>query len=271
MQLLHIFKSVIDASFGYENLEITPLTWLQWERFVAQFWCLKSSFVNAPISWQSLHAGAMFKYNANEMVQAKKLTLVQAIGHCSTKSKDLDISAEMRTEVETVKPGDGNHHILCAKGNPAGDSFCFLSLSSSDVVTFAISCKNERKVHKAKEYLVEHTKAACNEDFFMEYSTGKFTIGPRDLPNCRCGLVCKENFQDYFGPVSGRAFIICSLISPNMNTAPWNHIISVPGLGQALASTIMNLRSKNMKFQSAADAMGKVAGLGKVKAELFTY
>jgi hypothetical protein len=48
--------SVIDASFSYDNLDISQVTW---EYFVAQFWCLKSSFVNASISWRSLHAGAM--------------------------------------------------------------------------------------------------------------------------------------------------------------------------------------------------------------------
>ena len=95
--------------------------------------------MNREISWQSLHAGAMFKSKTEEMVQAKQLILVK---DCSTKSKDFEISEEIDTENGTVTPHDGNHHILCAMSNPAGESFCFWSLSSGSDVTFAISCKN---------------------------------------------------------------------------------------------------------------------------------
>lgn len=265
-------KKIVDVSLCYKNLEDPEMTWKCWENFVAQFWCFKSSLVNGLISWQSLHAGAMFKSKTTEIVLAKKLTLVKAVQWGKTSSQKLDISEEIQTATGKVKPGEGNHHILSLSNNPAGDSFCYLTLPASDsAVTFAISCKNVNVTRTAAQYLAEYEKAACKEDFFMEYSTGDYTIKPQDLPNCCCGLVYKENFKDYFGPFSGRAFLIANLVLPNMNTSTWDQLRSVDGIGEALANTIVNLRADGVTFQSAADAIEKVPGLGMKKAKLFAY
>ena len=116
---------------------------------------------------------------------------------------------------------------MSAVGNPGGDSFCFLP--SRTPVVFSLSCKNTPCPRTVDDYKKEYDKATKgHKDFFIEYSTGKYPAFTTDnLPNDRCGLVYEDNFQSYFGPFSGRAFILKRLTQPNINTASMELLQSV--------------------------------------------
>ena len=140
---------------------------------------------------------------------------------------------------------------MSASGNPGADSFCFLTTNKPQVtsVAFSISCKHVHvptQTRSKNDYLHEYEKATvCSNDLFIEYSTGKYpSFTSDDLPNDRCALVYEDNFKQYFGPFSGRAFILKNFTLPNINTAAINLLYSVDGIGETTINGIIIERTK---------------------------
>lgn len=273
--------AILDANSSYKAMLYVdnpvdndmPLYWQHWEDFVARFWCLKTSFfANEEVEWRSLHAGALFKdRTSNPKVFVKALNLVTADSHCSTKSSSAP--SEIFTNIGSVKPKDGNHHIRSAVGNPAADSFCFITErlpGGNHSAAYSMSCKNVLENRTLEEYKAEYDKAASNDDFFMEFSTSDYSFDPKDLPSERCGIVCKSNFATYFGPFSGRAYLFLVPTKPNINSAPLKLLRSVDGIGTAIARNIVRARTIE-RLRDEEDAINRVPYLGPNSAKLFKY
>lgn len=219
--------------------------WQHWEDFVARFWCVKTwAFAGEQVSWNDLHAGALLREN-NHMVRIKPLKLVKAKQHYPTKSsasRNLVVTTIQDTQ---VRPKECDYHILSAPGNSGGDSFCFL-MESGKPAAFSISCKNIARSRTVSDYNQEFEKAASKEDFFMEFSTSKYssTFEASHLPTNRCGLVCASNYEKYFGPFAGQAYYLMEEQPPDINTAPKGHLTLVDGIGEKIAGKIIDERSK---------------------------
>jgi len=271
-------RDIASTGYALETVEAhttssvpTYMTWQHWEDFVARYWCFKTSVLNGQtVTWQKLHNGAFFQQvtsRDNPEFVVKKLKLVTALHHGMTNST---MKGEIVTHEGKITPSGGNHHILSAYGNPAGDSFCFLPLTTP--VVFSISCKSQVTARSISDYKEEHYKATkgCN-DFFIEYSLSKYTsFTTNDLPNGRCGLVCEDNFESYFGPYSGRAFILKNITLPNINYASKVLLQSVDGIGSVIIENILIARNQK-RIYNMEDAIERIDGLGKKKAKLFSY
>lgn len=117
-------------------------------------------------------------------------------------------------------------------------------------------------------YKTEFEKAAGEDDFFIEFATSSYpNFNSSDFPTDRCGLVCAENYREYFGPFAGRAFFLMNHNDLNINTAPRNHLLLVTGIGEKIADEIIEKRP----FKTRAKAMESIKGFGPKKAELFKY
>ncbi len=195
------------------------------------------------------------------------MQLVMATNYCITNSS---LDTEIMTDAGTIKPIEGNHHVISAPGNPGGDSFCFVS--SEPPVVFSLSCKHQLSPRGKTDYELEYVKATGDrEDFFIEYSTGSYSsFTADDLPHDRCGLVYEENFQSYFGPYAGRAFFLKNLSPPNINTASRSLLRLVDGVGPGLIQHILDER-KRSPISDEGDAIQRIPGLGRKKAKLFQY
>ncbi len=83
------------------------------------------------------------------------------------------------------------------------------------MVSFAISNKLVKsKTRSIKDFEKEWKKAASEKDFFIEFGF-HYSFTAKDLPNERCGCVDVTNFEDYFGPFAGRAFLVKSKLQNN--------------------------------------------------------
>ena len=90
------------------------------------------------------------------------------------------------------------------------DNMAVVQVLTSLTSSVIISCKNTTCPRTVDDYKKEYDEATKgHKDFFIEYSTGKYpAFTTNNLPNDRCGLVYEDNFQSYFRPFSGQAFII---------------------------------------------------------------
>lgn len=248
--------------------------WQHWEDFVARYWCFKTSVLNGQtITWQELHNGAFFKTvtdRDNPKFVVKELKLVTAMHQGPT---DSSMTKEILTDAGMVTPSCGDYHVMSAYGNPAGDSFCFLPLEAETPVVFSMSCKSQAINRSVAEYKAEHSKATNgNNDYFIEYSLSKYpSFTTDDLPNGRCGLVCEDNFRSYFGPYSGRAFVMKNFTAlPNINSASKVLLQSVDGIGSTTVENILIERG-HKRISNMEDAIERIGGLGNKKAKLFRY
>lgn len=268
-------QDILDPDSRYRAAEFAnnpneyPLgkVWQHWEEFVARFWCLKTVvYAGKESDWEKhVHAGALFKDGAKHMVTIKQLELVTAKHKCETSSAKLQ--SVITINGKNVNPRDGNHHILSAPGNSGADSFCCLKVSGVDC-TYSISCKKEVRNRSLSKYKTEFEKAAGKDDFFIEFATGAYpNFNPSDFPTDRCGLVCANNYREYFGPFAGRAFFLMNHNELNINTAPRNHLLLVTGIGEKTADEILAKRP----FETQDKAMKSIKGFGPKKAKLFKY
>jgi hypothetical protein len=103
----------------------------------------------------------------------------------------------------------------------------------------------------------EIEKSKSTADFFTYMTTGPEQDGGVKL-DARCAFVNHSRFKDYFGPYAGRAFFMCQREPPNINTAPRSHLMSVDGISDRRAETILQKR-KERGFQDLDDCMGRTS------------
>jgi hypothetical protein len=92
------------------------------------------------------------------------------------------------------------HIVLNARNTGAGDAF--LSLDTKPPVNEVHQYTQSTSLGQGK-YKEERDKAASNADFFILFTT-ESGLDRIDLPK-NCGIVCGDNWKEYFGPFAGRA------------------------------------------------------------------
>ncbi|CAG8848015.1 4778_t:CDS:1, partial [Gigaspora margarita] len=234
-------------------------TWQHFERFVADFRALKSVIYeeNTKLSIYTMHpSGAFDLCKENDIYfRSKPLKLVCSSNRISTKSGNI---ASIMHENGTVNATDGNHLILNSEGAPAGDVFCYIAEKTSTGqernITEVLQLKKlNRKTSILPEvYLEKRSKAAGVNDIFLLVTTRKSQIDISQLP-ARSGIVHQNNWKEYFGPFSGRAFIYANTEPPDINTASRSWLSGNDGIGSKYADIII----KKRPFQTLEDCHQK--------------
>jgi len=111
-------------------------------------------------------------------------------------------------------------------------------------------------------YNDERNKAASKKDFFILITTKDLDV---KLPQ-NSGIVNKQNWNQYFGPFSGRAFTFAIEGPPNINTAVRAQLQLVSQVNKTRAEKIVEKRP----FKDIQDAKEKT-GIPEKILKRFKY
>ncbi|KAF9156216.1 hypothetical protein BGX20_004293, partial [Mortierella sp. AD010] len=221
-------------------------SWQHFEQFVATFRCLRSRVISEgkETSVKEVHRGA--RLNGDLVFNNHHLELEFSSGQVDTKSTGYSMDLAIPTEHNNVHVREGRHCIVNGQSAPYGDSFLGL-----DTDPFRM------EVHQCKlttsgdtDYLVERTKAASEDDFFILF-TSKDRLNV-ELPPLS-GIVDGSNWKEYFGPFAGKAFIFATVGALDINTATRKDLKRMRGIGKKIAQSIIGERTKKY-FESLEDA-----------------
>ncbi|CAB5381545.1 unnamed protein product [Rhizophagus irregularis] len=232
--------------------------WQNFEKFNAGFRCLKSKFLDEGemITISTIHHGARLcgdiKFK-NHHLQLDESS--HQVDTSSTNSKDL-----IACEHENVDLRTCTNCILNASGAPYGDMYLRLDMPNY--------MKNVHEVHQYKkldktpltqdDYNEERKKASSVDDYFMLITTKD--CSNITIPN-NCGIVDKNNWNDYFGLFSGRAYMYSEDV-PDLNTASRTHLQIIDQIGETRANMIIEERNKR-KFRNLSDAEERLPSIKK--------
>jgi hypothetical protein len=182
--------------------------------------------------------------------------------NCSGKHKKFKIQHE-HGEVDTR---DCDSFIINGSGAPAADGFCGLQLDDGTVVQELHQSKHIKDDVDLSYYQKEYSKAAGDKDLFILFTTHDCSVGEEDLPN-RGGIVCRANFDDYFGPFLGRAFREYKV---DINNARRSQLEAVSGIGPKMADKILMERNKNGPYKDKDDFKQRT-NFKRTFSEAFSY
>ncbi|GBB85398.1 hypothetical protein RclHR1_11950006 [Rhizophagus clarus] len=232
--------------------------WQNFEKFNAGFRCLKSKFLNEgeTTTISTIHHGARLSGDIkfkNHHLQLDESS--HQVDTSSTNSKDL-----IACEHENVDLRKCTNCILNASGAPYGDMF--LRLDTPNDMKNIHEIYQYKKLDKTPltqdDYNKERKKASSVNDYFMLITTQD--CSNITIPN-NCGIVDKNNWKDYFGLFSGRAYMYSEDI-PDLNTASRTHLQLIDQIGEKRANIIIEERNKR-KFKDLSDAEERLPSIKK--------
>ncbi|KAF9536709.1 hypothetical protein EC957_009924 [Mortierella hygrophila] len=238
--------------------------WQHFEHFLATFRCLKSRVLEdgelTRIS--AIHTGARLRGNINFTNHHLKLTVSSQ--HVNTKSYSHRFVSAVRCENKTVNVRKGKHCIINAPSAPYGDSFT--GIDAQPFCTEVHQCKLITDGARI-DYQAERRKAASDNDFFMLFTSQNHL--DVELPPLS-GIVDGSNWEEYFGPFAGRAFVFATTGALDINLAQRRDLERMRGVGDGKAELIIQERSKR-KFDSYSDADKRLRGVGKTVLKNFKF
>ncbi|KAJ1563441.1 hypothetical protein HK096_000931 [Nowakowskiella sp. JEL0078] len=191
------------------------------------------------VFFADIHHGALL--NGDEPFVDKKfvnrhLKIEKSAKRLQTKSTK-NPHKEIQCANSKPKSDDCTYYFVNGAGAEAGDGFCCIELIDGSLI---------HEVHQAKFYTkndinfemfkVEKQKAADVNDFFLLYTTTKYTGKPLEFS----GVVDEKVWESYFGPFAGRAFRC--LRFPNANESCFTDLTGVNGIGEIRAKLIIKNR-----------------------------
>ncbi|KAF9580471.1 hypothetical protein BGW38_002878 [Lunasporangiospora selenospora] len=229
--------------------------WQHFEHFVATFRCLKSRVLEEGehTTISAIHKGA--RLNGDIQFTNHHLQLAISSNQVDTQSTSYFPFKTIRCEHETLKIRNSEHCIINAASAPFGDSF--LGLDAQRFCTEVHQCKLVADGEQI-DYEAERSKAASKYDYFM-----LFTSQERqeiELPSLS-GIVDKSNWNSYFGPFAGRAFVFATTGALDINMAPRKDLRRMQGVDEVKADLIIRERSKK-RFESHEDAAQRLCRRG---------
>lgn len=237
--------------------------WQHWEEVSGQFRMLKSALLKGKtVPFSELHAGALLGEDSKLKVQVTELkNLLRASHQYPTSGKreqfklanDCFVVGHVKDilyhETGTVRVSDCDSFIINAPSAVAADGFCGIKLEDDHVVRELHQNKHIQQTVDTELFTTEHKKCARQKDFFILYTTHDSTVDVKDLPS-RAGLVCRDNFRDYFGPFAARAFQTYKIC---INKATRSQLEAASGIGTAIAELILSERKRNGEFKDCED------------------
>jgi hypothetical protein len=222
-------------------------TWQNFEIFNANFRCLKSRMINEGeiVSISEIHRGA--KLNGDIKYTNHHLHLDISSRQIDTRSTQTN-SKQWYIECEhnTIDIRKCTHCIINKISALYGDALIGLDLPGSKNEVHQYKLLNDKSTF---DYSEERNKSASKKDFFMLITTKDLDI---NLPQ-NSGFVNKQNWEQYFGPFSGRSFVFAVEGPPNINTATRAQLQLTSQVGRIRAEEIM----KKRPFKDVQDAKKK--------------
>ncbi|CAB4423970.1 unnamed protein product [Rhizophagus irregularis] len=221
--------------------------WEHFEYFIVTFRCLKSKVLKEgeKTSISDIHAGARLRLKDNFNFTNHHLALEHAKHQEDTNSSHYAKNKKILCEDSEVNVREGKHCIINGGSAPHGDSFLGLDQSRKDNV-------NPNEVHQTKKWKVakitkklyydERKKSAGDKDFFILFTTSK--TEDFDIP-MNSGIVDESNWNDYFGPFSGRAYNYAIVGALDINNATTTELMTIYDLGEVTANNIITKRPFN--------------------------
>ncbi|KAG9411203.1 hypothetical protein AC1031_016841 [Aphanomyces cochlioides] len=264
--LLVMLMRQIPKKFGElhnfdEHVTRSLLVWQRFEHFVAFYRRVKSiAYCETPVPLSVFHAGARFGAIDGILIEEPNpRNVVEAIHQHDTKFIPEDSTCFTNRD-GYVELEELNTIVINGTSAPTGDLFMRIQLVvGNDKVRCneVIQCKlvqSKQKMNKAT-YDKEQTKGITgSSDVFLLITSGELT-DQFALPP-RCGIVSKGEFIQYFGPFASRAYRSL-LEAPNINTASFNELKLIEGVGEANAIKIVQERAKR-KFVCHEDAESRL-------------
>jgi len=227
-------------------------SWENFEKFNAKFRRFKSFAYeeDRPTKISEIHFGA--RLNGDIKFVNHRLDAAYAIDQTNTRTtKANSVKWIVDSSKEPINMRQHKHIAINAKSASAGD--VFLSLDAQPPANEIHQYKHftgDTNINQ-KEYNEEREKSASDSDFFILFTT-QDTRDNIMLP-VNSGIVDQKNWDGYFGPFAGRAFIYGAKDVPNINKADFTTLQLVDGVGDASARKILAKRP----FSSIEDAERK--------------
>ncbi|KAG0330716.1 hypothetical protein BG000_011552 [Podila horticola] len=205
--------------------------WQHFEHFVATFRCLKSRVLEDREPTKISAIHSGARLHGDINFTNHHLKLTVSSRHVNTKSKSHRFISVVRCENETVNVRKGRHCVT-----------------------------------NAPQYLM----ATASPDSTHSHSALKFTNHlDVELPPLS-GIVDGSNWDNYFGPFTGRAFVFATLGALDINLAQRRDLKRMRGVSDTKAELIIQERSKR-KFDSYKDADKRLCGVGKTVLKDFKF
>ncbi|CAJ0903872.1 14670_t:CDS:2, partial [Entrophospora sp. SA101] len=151
---------------------------------------------------------------------------------CKTNSYALKDSM-MQCENGQIDVLEHRHCIINYCNAPAGDSFCGIRVDSNSYYCTEIhQCKLVKSDVNDNMFKKEHQKAGDENDYFILFTTGRYTANLTWLS----GVVDMDAWDAYFGSFSGKAF---RYPPPVANRATFSELTGVNRIGEIQANMII--------------------------------
>ncbi len=256
-----ILTKLSDTDNFYGHLSGSILVWQRFEQFVALYRRVKSiAYREIPVALSTFHTGARFGPIKDLVIkELHSRRVVEAVSRQHTKSDLKDLTC-FTNRIGNVTLSEKDTIVINAHGASAGDIFMQIQLTNGDQeveCNEVIQCKflQSKKTITAEMYEEERAKSVNEKsDVFLLITSAP--VNEFALP-ARCGIVSLTEFAAYFGPFASRAYQSV-LEPPNINTASYQELKHIKGVGDATAEKIVNER-KIRRFLDYDDAVKRVA------------
>ncbi|RUS29163.1 hypothetical protein BC938DRAFT_480973 [Jimgerdemannia flammicorona] len=239
-------------------------SWENFEKFNARFRAMKSLALEEGQLTKISEMNFGARLNGDINFVNHHLSVACAVNQTDTRTTEANsVEWIVNSLKESINMRQHRHIVINAKSATASDAF--LSLDAQPPTNENHQYKFFTDANISNDlYNRERNIAASNRDFFIFFTTQKTPDNIKLPPNS--GIVDQKNWNDYFGPFAGRAFVYGLMGAPNINTADFTTLQLVDGVGPATARKIMVKR----KFSSIEDAEEKTK-LRRVILEQFQY
>ncbi|RUS26936.1 hypothetical protein BC938DRAFT_483914 [Jimgerdemannia flammicorona] len=225
--------------------------WENFEKFNARFRHMKSLVLNEGrlTKISEMHCGAHLNGDISFINHHLDVAYaVNQIDTCTTKENSFKWIIDSTKEPINIR--QHGHIVINAKSAPAGDAFLSLDAQPPANEIHQYKFYNGRSNIDQEDYENEREKAASKKDFFILFTTQE---KPCDINlSVNSGIVDRKNWESYFGPFAGRAFVYTEG-RPNINKANFTALQMVDGVGPKTARKILTKRP----FSSIEDAEQK--------------
>ncbi|RHZ69343.1 hypothetical protein Glove_284g6 [Diversispora epigaea] len=253
----HLSKNDKSLAIGY-------CSWQNFEHFNASFRCLKSRMLNEGeiTSISEIYHGA--NLNGDICFKNHHLQLDTASQQVDTRST-INNSEQwyIKCEHDTIDVRKCMHCIINEVSAPHGDVFLGLDIPGGANEIHQYKLLNINSTFTQKNYNDERKKSASKDDYFILITT-KDNLNI-ELPY-NSGIVYKQNWNTYFGPFAGRAFIFAVESPLDINTVGCTQLELVSQVGKIRAEQIITKRP----FHNIQDAMNKT-GIPEKILKRFKY
>ena len=190
-------------------------SWENFEKFIVRFRCLKSVVLkdNYPTNISEIHRGA--RLNGNISFENHRLSPVVALNQTASSTTNAN-RAEWFVDSTggRINVREHKHIVINARNAASGDAFLSLHTEPPVNEVHQYKCYGERTSLGQGKYEEERSKAASNADFFILFTTKSGLGGIKPPKNC--GIVCGDNWKEYFGPFAGRAFLYRNMMDTTL-------------------------------------------------------